>query len=81
MRKAVFDVCAARGRLKILEKCAYPLTAKGKVNLIVSEKAVIEVTAEGLLLKVAADTTVDEVVKLTGAELTVAGDCRVAEDF
>ena len=36
---------------KILKECAYPLTAPGCVDLIITDIAVIEVTPEGLLLK------------------------------
>ena len=44
------------------------------VNLIVTELAVIEVTARGLVLKeIAAETTVDAVRAATGAELIVEG--------
>lgn len=79
---AATEHCSKDGSPKILKKCTFPLTARGKVNLIVSEKAVIEVTPKGLVLKeVAADTSIDEVLKLTEAGLTVAENCCVAEDF
>ncbi len=60
------------GRPKILKKCTLPLTAKGCVNLIITEQAVIEVTAGGLRLKeIASDTTVDQVVANTAADLVI----------
>jgi acetate CoA/acetoacetate CoA-transferase beta subunit len=62
-----------RGNPKILKECNLPLTAKGKVSLIITDLAVIEVTKKGLLLKeIAAGTTVEEVLKATAAELIVA---------
>ena len=39
------------GRPKILRQCNYPLTVAGRVNLIVTDIAVIEVTEGGLVLK------------------------------
>ena len=79
---AATEHCNKDGSPKILKRCTYPLTAKGKVNLIVTEKAVMEVKPEGLLLReVAADTTVEDVLNLTDADLIVGDDCRVAEDF
>ena len=42
------------------------------VNQIVTELAVIEVTADGLVLKeIASDTTLDAVLAATGAKLKV----------
>jgi acetate CoA/acetoacetate CoA-transferase beta subunit len=62
---------------KILKKLTLPTTAVGVVDLIVTEKAVIEVTPEGLLLKeIAADTTVEEVKSLTQAELRVSSHLK-----
>ena len=66
------------GEPKIMRECTLPLTGKGVVNQIVTELAVIEVTADGLLLKeIAADTTVEQVQALTAAPLKVAKDLRI----
>ena len=65
-------VHTAKGSHKILKRCTLPLTAKGKVNLIVTEKAVLEVTKDGLLLKeLMPGATLEDVVASTGAELIV----------
>lgn len=70
--------CNKSGAPKILQQCTLPLTAKGQVNLIVTEMAVIEVTGSGLLLtEIAVDTTVEEVLKATGAQLRVASDLKI----
>ncbi|MBI4668207.1 MAG: CoA transferase subunit B [Elusimicrobia bacterium] len=60
---------------KIVAKCTLPLTGKNVVNLIVTELAVIEVTAQGLVVKeLAQGATFDQVQKLTEPRLTaVAG--------
>lgn len=60
---------------KILRECTYPLTAKGVVELIITDLAVIEVTGEGLLLKeVAPGFSVEEVQARTEPRLIVAED-------
>lgn len=60
------------GRPKILRRCTLPLTGSKVVNLIVTEKAVIEVTPAGLVLKeIASDTTLDAVRQATEADLIV----------
>lgn len=62
----------AKGSHKILAECAFPLTAAGVVDRIITDLAVIDVTPEGLILReVAEGTTVDEVRAATGARLTV----------
>ncbi|MFK0570859.1 CoA-transferase [Endozoicomonas sp.] len=46
------------GEPEILQRCNFPQTAKGPVNLIVTEMVIIEVTENGLLLtEIAVDTT------------------------
>ncbi len=60
---------------KILDVCTLPLTGAGVVDLIITELAVIEVTAEGLLLKeIATATTIEAVQSLTQPKLTIAKD-------
>jgi len=61
------------GEPKILKRCTLPFTGLKVVSMIVTDKAVIEVTPAGLLLKeIAADTTLDAVKAATGANLIVA---------
>ena len=60
------------GGHKILERCTLPFTGLKVVNLIVTERAVIEVTPEGLVLReIAADTTIDDVQGATGTPLII----------
>jgi acetate CoA/acetoacetate CoA-transferase beta subunit len=60
------------GNSKILKECTLPLTAKGKVSLIVTEMAVMEVSPNGLILKeIAEGLSVEEVVKATDAPLII----------
>lgn len=64
--------CDKHGNSKILKECTLPLTAKGKVSLIITDMAVIEVSPEGLILKeVASGVSVDEVLKCTEASLII----------
>jgi acetate CoA/acetoacetate CoA-transferase beta subunit len=70
----------AKGEPKILKKCTLPLTAAGKVKLIVTELAVMEVMPYGLLLKeIAPGVTVEDVLKSTEANLIVADDLKTIE--
>ncbi|MEN8076048.1 3-oxoacid CoA-transferase subunit B [Clostridioides difficile] len=68
----------SKGAPKILKECTLPLTAVGQVDLIVTEKGVIEVTKDGLVLKeVAPDVTVEEVINSTEAKLIVSDDLKI----
>ena len=58
------------GKPKILEHCDLPLTAKGCVDTIITELAVMDVVEEGLLLReIAAETELETVVAQTGAKV------------
>jgi len=65
------------GEPRIVKECAYPLTGREVVNLIVTNLAVIEVTKEGLLLKeVAPSVTPEEVQAVTQPKLKLAGGLK-----
>ncbi|MEJ5258241.1 MAG: 3-oxoacid CoA-transferase subunit B [Fervidobacterium sp.] len=67
----------AKGEPKILKKCTLPLTSVRRVDLIVTELAVIRPTDEGLVLEeIAEETTLEEVLKLTEARLIVSKDLK-----
>ena len=50
-RVIVAMIHTAKGVAKIVEECTMPLTSVRPVNLVVTEMAVIEPTAEGLALR------------------------------
>lgn len=61
---------------KIMKKCSLPLTAKGQVNLIITEMCVIEVCPEkGLVVtEIHPDFTAEQVQAATEASLTFASE-------
>ncbi|MBU1168680.1 MAG: 3-oxoacid CoA-transferase subunit B [Proteobacteria bacterium] len=63
----------AKGTPKILKRCTLPLTAKGKVHMIITEKAVMEVTSQGLVLtEIMPGASLDEIIQGTEATLCIA---------
>lgn len=63
------------GASKIVRECTYPLTGRECVGLIVTDIAVLEVSAEGLVLKeIAPDWDVAAVQEETDARLIVSPD-------
>lgn len=65
-------VHTVKGTPKILKKCTLPLTAVSKVHMIVTEKAVIEVTPEGLLLtEIMPGSNIEDILKSTEADLII----------
>jgi 3-oxoacid CoA-transferase B subunit len=68
------------GKPRIVKDVTFPITVKGCVSLIVTDLAVIEVTAEGLILKeTAPGWTIQEIQALTEAELIPAADLKEIE--
>ncbi|OZS77167.1 succinyl-CoA--3-ketoacid-CoA transferase [Tetzosporium hominis] len=68
----IMDHVAKDGSPKIKKECTLPLTGKGVVNMIITDRAVIEVTEQGLVLKeVFEGHTIQGVVEATEADLNV----------
>lgn len=68
----IMDHVAKDGSPKIKKQCDLPLTGKGVVNKIITERALIEVTPNGLVLKeVFEGFTVQDVIDSTEASLNV----------
>lgn len=69
----IMDHVTREGEPKILNDCSLPLTGKGVVHKIITERAVIQVTDNGLVLEeVAEGFTVDDVMESTEAKLIVS---------
>ena len=67
----------AKGSHKILKKCTLPLTAKGQVNMIVTEMGVMDITPEGIVLKeLHPEFTVEQVQAATEAELIISPELK-----
>jgi acetate CoA/acetoacetate CoA-transferase beta subunit len=62
---------------KIVRRCTLPITSVRRVDLIVTELAVIEPTPDGLVLvETAAGVTVQDVLDATDAQLTLSAALR-----
>lgn len=62
----------AKGQSKILRKCTLPLTAVQKVNTIITEKAVFDVTPEGLVVReISPYSSIEDLSLSTDADFTV----------
>lgn len=68
----------SKGAVKILDECTLPLTAVGAVDLIITEKGVIKVTPEGLIItEVSPYSSIEDIKASTGTELKVADDVKI----
>lgn len=67
----------AKGAPKILKKCTLPLTAINEVDMIITEKCVMERKADGLWLKeINKLSTLDEIYATTEANFKIANDLK-----
>ena len=65
------------GTPKLVERCTYPLTAARCVRTVVTDLALIDVEADGFVLReLAPGVSVDDVRRLTAAPLRPASDVR-----
>ena len=66
-----------KGESKLLPACTLPLTGKNCIKKIVTELAVLDVTADGFkLLERAPGVTVEEIVAKTAGKLIVEGEIK-----
>jgi 3-oxoacid CoA-transferase subunit B len=65
------------GNSKLRKACTLPLTGVGCIKKIVSDFGVIDVTADGFLLReYAPDLSPEHVVKFTEGKIKIAPDCK-----
>ncbi|MFC3773099.1 3-oxoacid CoA-transferase subunit B [Paenibacillus sp. GCM10012303] len=71
----IMEQVAKDGKPKIVRACSLPLTGQNVVHRIITERAVLDVTPEGLrLIELAAGYTEDDVRSAMEPELVVDGD-------
>ena len=71
----IMDHAAKGGAPKILNECALPLTGRGVVHRIITDLAVIDVTAEGLILReLAPGVSAREIQEKTEPRLLIPSD-------
>ncbi len=68
------------GELKVVNELTYPATTVGKVNMLFTDLAVIEITKKGMVLKeFAPGLSPKDVQSVTGPKLIIAPDCKEME--
>ena len=73
----VMSQCDKQRRPKLVESCSLPLTAKGCVNVIITEMAVYKVTDTGLhLIELFEPYGVKDVINQTDCKVHVSGSLR-----
>lgn len=74
----IMDHVNKNGNSKILNECSLPLTGTGVVDRIITDRAVIDVTENGLkLVEVAKGYTVEDIIAVTEPTLVVADDVKL----
>ena len=70
----------SKGQIKIVKKCNLPLTAYKEVNLIITERCVMQVTDNGLVLtEINPMFTVDDIRNTVSADFTISDDLKNME--
>ncbi|QGQ45938.1 CoA transferase subunit B [Metabacillus sediminilitoris] len=74
----IMDHVNKKGEPKILKTCSLPLTGQGVVSRIITDRAVIDVAEEGLVLvEVARGYTVEDILNSTEAALIVSDNVKL----
>jgi 3-oxoacid CoA-transferase subunit B len=76
----IMDHVNKHGETKILNQCSLPLTGKKVVNRIITDRAVLDVTPEGLVLvEVAEGYTADDIQACTEPKLIVSPQLKTIQ--
>jgi 3-oxoadipate CoA-transferase beta subunit len=76
------DLLTRDGASKLVTECTYPLTGVRCVSRVYTDRAVFDVTADGLVVtELFGDTTLDELRELTGLELQDASGRHENEEM
>jgi len=76
----VMEHTTRSGTPRIVKSCSIPLTARGVVDTIISNLALIEVSSEGLLLKeIAPGVSVEDVQAVTESKIIVTKDLKTMD--
>jgi 3-oxoacid CoA-transferase B subunit len=68
------------GEFKIVNELTYPATALGKVNMLFTDLAVIEITPKGMVLKeVLSGLTAKDIQSVTEPKLIISPDLKEME--
>lgn len=71
------DHCTKTGEPKLVERCSYPLTGVGVVTTIYTDLAVVDIAADGFVVREMVDgLSFDELQGRTGGSLRLANDWR-----
>lgn len=69
--------CNKDGEPKIVEKCKYPVTAKGVVDLIITELAVFKISKKELvLIEYSKNSSIKEIQEKTGAKFKISKNIK-----
>ncbi len=67
-----------QGKPKLKKECTLPITAKGCVDMVITELGVFKVDNDGLLLtEIFKEADIKDIVKKTEAKLTIAREVKV----
>ncbi len=78
---AMLEHTDSKGRPKLVEACAFEITAAGCVDTVVTDLALLRRRADGFRVdEIARGFTAEEVIALTGMAVSVADDVRVMQD-
>lgn len=74
----IMEHVSKNGQPKIVNECSLPLTGKGVVDRIITDRAVMDVTREGLkLVEIFEGYTVDDILNSTEPELLVDDNLKI----